>query len=76
MVKIFYTFLALSIIYLVLELILGTIMLRKIKDSKTKYSSRKMLSVILWILFILVIFAIWIKDPQSLIVAYGIIGAG
>ncbi|MBU1622103.1 MAG: hypothetical protein KJ597_00865, partial [Nanoarchaeota archaeon] len=73
MVKIFYTFLALSIIYLVLELILGTIMLRKIKDSKTKYSSRKMLSVILWILFILVIFAIWIKDPQSLIVAYGII---
>lgn len=70
------TFLVLSILYLVFQLILAPIGIHRIKDSKTRYTFRKTVSTIMWGIFLLVAVRIWVEDPQALIVTYGLVGAG
>jgi len=72
----FYTFLALSVIYLVFKLILQDKLSKTIKDKKTKYSISKLLSVLYIGVFFAVLIAIWSKDATQLTVASGLAGAG
>ena len=74
--QIFYTFLAVSIVYLVLKVIFETAVEKGIKDSKSRYSFRKAISIIYIVVLLFIIIRIWIEDPQTLLVAYGLIGAG
>ena len=72
----FYTFFSLAIIYLIFRIGLEQAIIRAIKDSKTRYSIRKAISILYVLVFILVLIRIWVEDSQALIVSYGLIGAG
>jgi small-conductance mechanosensitive channel len=75
-IKGFYTFLALTIIYLIFKVVFEGIFVRGIKSYKARYSFRKAVSVIYLLIFLAVLIAIWIQNPQNLLIAYGLIGAG
>jgi len=70
------TFLALTVIYIIFKLVFEGIFVKGIKDYRTRYSFKKAVSVIYMLVFILVVSTIWIENAQSLVLAYGIIGAG
>jgi len=72
----FYTFLALSVIYLIFKIILQERLSKKIQDKKTKYSISKLISVLYIGVFFAVLIAIWSKDATQLTVASGLAGAG
>lgn len=74
--KAFYTFLALSIIYLVFKIFLQGKIAKTIKDKKTKYSFSKVISVLYIAIFVIVLITIWVENPQDITVAYGLAGAG
>jgi len=70
------TLLAVTILYLVLRIVLEKGVSRTIKDAKMRYSFRKAVSVLYVVAIVAVAVRIWVDDPQSLLVAYGIIAAG
>lgn len=72
----FYTCFVLAIIYGILKIGVEEIGTKGIRDSKTKYSFRKTISILYLLIFLIVIGIIWIENPEALFVAYGIIGAG
>lgn len=72
----FYTFLALSVIYLVFKIILQERLSKKIQDKKTKYSISKLISVLYIGVFFAVLITIWSKDATQITVASGLAGAG
>ncbi|MFH1682689.1 MAG: mechanosensitive ion channel domain-containing protein [Candidatus Woesearchaeota archaeon] len=74
--KLFYTFLSLGIVYFLFKVLAEEVVIRTLKDQKARYSFKKIIFILTWMLFIFITAAIWIKDPQSLLIAYGIIGAG
>lgn len=74
--KTFYTFLVLSIIYLIFKIFLQEKIARTIKDKKTKYSFAKVISVLYIAVFVIVLITIWVENPQDITVAYGLAGAG
>jgi len=74
--KLFLTFFILAIIYFVFRFVFEEVVIKRIKDSKTKYSFRKTVSILYIFVFILILLQIWVEDAQTLLVAYGIITAG
>jgi small-conductance mechanosensitive channel len=73
--QIFTTLLAITIIYTIF-MILDRLFRKQITDDRTKYTATKVLSVLEILLMLIAVAWIWVKDPQSLIVFFGIIGAG
>lgn len=73
--QIFSTFLAITIIYTVF-MILERTFRKQITDDKMKYTTTKVLSVLEVLFMLIAVASIWVKDPQSLVVFFGIIGAG
>jgi len=74
--KLFLTFFILAIIYFVFRFVFEEVVIKRIKDSKTKYSFRKTVSILYVFVFLLILLRIWVEDAQTLLVAYGIITAG
>ena len=74
--KAFYTALALSISYLVFKFLLEEIISTRIEEDKTRYSFRKITSILYILTFIAVAIAIWVEHPQALLVSYGVLAAG
>lgn len=72
----FHTILALSFIHLIFNLFLGELAASKIKDDKTRFSFRKAVSLIYSVILVASLIAIWIENPEALLVAYGLIAAG
>ncbi len=72
--KLYLTFLAVTIIYLVF-LVIRWIALRQIREPKTRYSFKRTFSVLYYIVIAVIAVRIWI-DTNYIFVAYGIIGAG
>jgi len=72
----FYTLLALFIIYFALKIVIEELGIKRIKDSKTKYSFKKTISIIYAVIFLIVLATIWIERPEALFLAFGLIGAG
>jgi small-conductance mechanosensitive channel len=70
------TFFSISIIYLGLRVLFENITLSRIADVKTKYSFRKGIAVVFYLLIIMTILIIWVENTQTLVVSYGILGAG
>lgn len=73
--KAFFSFLALSTIYLV-YVIIEIIFSKRISSSKSRYNFRRTLSIIYLIVLLLVLLAIWIENTQALLLSYGFIAAG
>jgi small-conductance mechanosensitive channel len=74
--KLFLTLLALTIIFLVLNILIVEGVSGRIKDAKTKYSLRKTITILSIASAILILVVIWVEDSTALVVSYGIIGAG
>jgi small-conductance mechanosensitive channel len=74
--RIFYSLLALTSMYLVFKLVLEEVIAKRISDQKTQYVSRKAFSILYLGTFLVMFVRIWVEDPQALLVAYGLIGAG
>ena len=72
----FRTVLALVVIHLFFKIVLEGIAVERVQDKRTKYSLRKAVSIIYIVSFLAVSLSIWIAQTQTLIVSYGLIGAG
>lgn len=73
--NLFLTSLVLAASYLVFSVLLGQLVVRRIQDQKTRYTARKVLSILSIVVILVATLRIWITDTSSLIVSYGIIGA-
>ena len=73
--KILYSTIAITIVYVLFEVVLGGYATRRIKDSKTRYSFRKVLSVVSLAIGLLSLLTIWITETQNVLIAFGLIGA-
>jgi small-conductance mechanosensitive channel len=71
----FFTLLAITIIHSIF-MGLDRVFRKQIREDRTKYTATKVLSVLEILLMLVAIAWIWVKDPQSLIVFFGIVGAG
>lgn len=74
--KIFFSFVALSVSYFFLKLLLEGVVGKGIRDSKARYSFRKTTQVLFLGASFIIILRIWIPNPQALLVAYGLVAAG
>lgn len=74
--KSFYTIVVLLCLYLVFKIFFEELAVKGIKDTKTKYSFKKTISVIFIAAFLIAIISIWVERPEALFVAFGLIGAG
>lgn len=72
----FLSFAALAASHLIFRLLATEIVTRRVKDAKARYSLRKGLTLSFWLVSLIVILRIWAANPQTLLVAYGLIGAG
>jgi len=70
-----YTFAALGIVYLVFEIILEESILKKIKVSSTRYSLKKIFSILSFASYALAFLVIWIAETQYILLSLGLIGA-
>ena len=73
--KFFLTCLSLTIVYFLFEVLLEEYATKKMKDSKTRYSFRKIISILSIAVFSVVFVSIWLVETQSVLVAVGLIGA-
>ncbi|OPY38380.1 MAG: hypothetical protein A4E35_00803 [Methanoregula sp. PtaU1.Bin051] len=74
--SVFYTSLILTATYVIFPVMIGTFLVRRIADLKTRYTANKAVSVLSIVFLIVLCLRIWVADTSSLIVSYGIIGAG
>jgi small-conductance mechanosensitive channel len=73
--KIFYSILAITIIYLLFQIFLDEYANKRIKVSKTRYTFRKVLSIVSLAVSLLSLLIIWITETQNILIAFGLIGA-
>jgi small-conductance mechanosensitive channel len=72
----FLTSLVLTIVYLIFSLFFGLVLVRRIRELKTRYTANKALSILSIILIVVLCLRIWVTDTSTLIVSYGILAAG
>jgi small-conductance mechanosensitive channel len=65
-----------AIVYLFASVLAWELALKKIEDKLTRYSLNKVVNILSALVAILIIIRIWVPDTQSLVVMYGVIGAG
>jgi len=72
----FQTIIALTFIYLLFRIFLEELISKKIKNAKTKYSFNKTISILYIALFFFVLIYIWVEQTETILISYGLIGAG
>ncbi len=72
----FFTFVGLTIIHIVIKLILEKQFSKKIKEKRTRYSFRKITSILYLAAFGIVLVVVWGGGAQEVTVAAGLISAG
>ena len=70
------TLFALAIVYFLFSIIGKNAAGHRIKDSKARYAALKTISILEVAVFLCVVIYIWVRDPQSLVTAYGLVAAG
>ena len=73
---IFYSVATLAVLYALFGVGLEEILIRKISDTKTRYSLRKTVSLLMLVVIAVIWLRIWVPNPQALLVAYGVLAAG
>lgn len=73
--KFTYSFSAITIIYSIFWVLSEEFVTKRIKDSKTRYSLRKVFSVLGLGAILVVLVGIWIVETQNILLAFGLIGA-
>ena len=75
LVKVFYSTIAIMIVYILFQMLLEGYASKKIKNSKTRYTFRKVLSILSLATALLLLLGIWITETQNVLIAFGLIGA-
>jgi len=75
LLKATYTLIALTAIYFFFEVLFEDLVNNRVKDSKTRYSLRKIISILSVAVFFLVAISIWIIETQNILIALGLLGA-
>jgi len=75
-VKGFYTFIALTIIYIIFRVGFEEIVVKRMKQAKMRYSFKKTISILYVLIFLFALVAIWIEQTETILISYGLIGAG
>jgi len=70
------TLIALAVLYFIFRLVLDELVAKKVKDAKSKYSLRKIISTIYMVVLIITVITIWVPNPEALFIAYGLLAAG
>jgi small-conductance mechanosensitive channel len=73
--KITYSLIGVTIVFFLFEILFEELITRRIKDSKTRYSLKKTISILSLVTFFIVIISIWIVETQSILIALGLVGA-
>jgi small-conductance mechanosensitive channel len=73
--KILYSTIAITVAYLLFQIFLDEYATKRIKDSKTRYTFRKVLSIVSFAVALLSLLIIWITETQNILIAFGLIGA-
>jgi hypothetical protein len=71
-----YTLIAFAVIYLVFKIALEEIVSKRLKEARSRYSFRKILSILNIVGFVVAGIAVWVKNTQTLMVSYGLVAAG
>jgi small-conductance mechanosensitive channel len=74
--KLVQSLITITILYGLFSIGIGGFFARRLSDSKTRYSFRKAVSMILIVILAIVLLRIWVPNPQALLVAYGVVAAG
>lgn len=74
--RVFASLLSLLILYVLFRIFIEEIVARRITDAKTRYSFRKAVFLFLIIFVLIIWLRIWVPNPQTLLVAYGVVAAG
>jgi small-conductance mechanosensitive channel len=74
--RVFLTSLVLTVVYLIFFLFFGMVLVRRIPESKTRYTANKALSVLSLMFIGILYLRIWVTDTSTLIVSFGILAAG
>jgi small-conductance mechanosensitive channel len=75
-VKSYYTLLALTVIYTIFRVVFEEIIVKRMKQAKMRYSFKKTISILYILIFLFVLVAIWIEQTETILISYGLIGAG
>ncbi|MFW6041176.1 MAG: mechanosensitive ion channel family protein [Thermoplasmatota archaeon] len=75
-IDLFLTALSFTLIYFLFKILLERTLVSRVQNRKTRYSFRKVVSILYITVFLIILFRIWIEDPQALLVTYGLIAAG
>lgn len=75
-VRFFQTVASVALLYGILAVGIEEIFVRRLSDSKARYSVRKALSLFLIFAVLVIWLRIWVPNPQALLVAYGVVAAG
>jgi small-conductance mechanosensitive channel len=71
-----YSAIAITLTYLFFRIIMEQLVARRIHEPKTRYSFRKTTHILFLVTSFIIVLRIWIINPQALLVAYGLVGAG
>ncbi|MFH1915674.1 MAG: mechanosensitive ion channel domain-containing protein [Nanoarchaeota archaeon] len=74
--KYFFSLIAFIITHFLLKVVLEGIVIKRMGKSKARYNMKKIISILYVVILLLVITFIWVDDFRTLLVTYGIIGAG
>ena len=70
-----YSISAFAIIYFLFGILFEELVTKRTKDSKTRYSLRKIISILSIGIFLVILISIWIVETQNILIAFGLIGA-
>jgi small-conductance mechanosensitive channel len=74
--NLFLTALVVTIVYFVFSVFMGRVVVSQIQDLDARYTVVKIVSLLSVVIMFVLGLRIWVADPSSLLIAYGIIGAG
>jgi len=72
----FYTFVTLTLIHITFKIILDSQFSKKIKEKRTRYSFKKITSILYVGTFAAAVVAVWSEGAQEVTVAFGLVTAG
>ncbi|MFW6305141.1 MAG: mechanosensitive ion channel family protein [Candidatus Saliniplasma sp.] len=75
-IDLFFTALSFTLVYFLFKVLLEETLVSRVRNRRTRYSFRKAVSILYVTAFLVILFRIWIEDPQALLVTYGLIAAG
>ena len=74
--QLYQTALAFAIVYLIFWVVIDRVGRKWIRESKTRYTFQKAVSILAILILLGIGVRIWVEDAQALLVSYGIIAAG